>query len=146
VSADTIDEQIRWVLQRIGEFFDLDPVAVLGRLPEERAFWQTHQWVREGIPKVDGPGPEDAYPWAIERLVGRREPLVVSHVDDLPPEAQRDEVCSASGGSGRSPSSLSRPGVRPDLKTENRIDAWPRSRRMVEAPARPARPTPSRAN
>jgi transcriptional regulator with GAF, ATPase, and Fis domain len=90
VSADTIDEQIRWVIQRIGEFLDLDRVAVLGRLPEERAFWRTHQWVREGIARIEGPEPESTYPWAAERLIGRREPLVVSHLDDLPPEAQRE--------------------------------------------------------
>jgi transcriptional regulator with GAF, ATPase, and Fis domain len=90
VSADTIDEQIRWVVRGIGEFLDLDRVAVLGRVPDERAFWRTHQWVREGISTVDGPEPEDAYPWALERLVGHREPLVVSDPDDLPPQAHRE--------------------------------------------------------
>ena len=88
--AEAIDGRIEQAMGLIAEFARADRVTV-GQLQEGgRTFSRTHQWVREGFQRIEGEEPVKPYPWASRRVFVDREPLVLSRLDDLPPEAARD--------------------------------------------------------
>ena len=89
-TAEAIDGRIEQAMGLIAEFARADRVTV-GQLQEGgRTFSRTHQWVREGFQRIEGEEPVKPYPWASRRVFVDREPLVLSRLDDLPPEAARD--------------------------------------------------------
>ncbi len=106
--AEAIDGRIEQAMGLIAEFARADRVTV-GQLQEGgRTFSRTHQWVREGFQRIEGEEPVEPYPWASRRVFVDREPLVLSRLDDLPPEAARDRRSFERLGSNRlsrSPSS-----------------------------------------
>lgn len=90
VAADQIDAEIeRWLLHMVLALgVDLGTVAQLE--PAEGAFYLTHQAAQKGV-STPGRGVNGTqhYPWLAERVLAD-EVVVLSRVEDLPPEASKD--------------------------------------------------------
>jgi len=87
VSVDEIDREIERWLERIVLAMGVDRSTVYRVGPDGR-FWGTHQWARSGIGTPDigrRYSAEDA-PWLISKIRSG-EIVVISRMDDLPPEA-----------------------------------------------------------
>lgn len=90
VTAAEIGPEIdRW-LERVVLVLGIDR-ATVGRLnPADRLLYATHQWAREGVvPVPSALSAIDAVPWLTSRLLADQA-VVLSRVEDAPPEAARD--------------------------------------------------------
>jgi formate hydrogenlyase transcriptional activator len=92
VPVDTIDSQIVQTLGTAAELLEADRASVIQRFPGERRMTRTHLWVRTGTPGPPLSDPQDAFPWILARLFEARELVVLTRVDELPPEAARDRA------------------------------------------------------
>ncbi|MCC6445166.1 MAG: response regulator [Armatimonadetes bacterium] len=92
--AEEIDRGIRNALQSIGESMEVDRCVMLLLSPDGKSFGASHEWAAEGIAmRLDRRQgiPCDSVPWWME-MMGRQEPVAVSRVADLPPEAGRERT------------------------------------------------------
>jgi GAF domain-containing protein len=105
VSVDQIDNEIERWLERIVLAMGIDRSTVIQIDPRDRAIYTTHQLAREGVsldPDVaerfarEPPGrsrklkiPRESFPW-LSRKVLSGETVIVSRLEDLPPEASKD--------------------------------------------------------
>ena len=92
VPADTIDAQIVQTLGTVAELLEADRASVIQHSPAERMMTRTHLWVRAGTPGPPVSDPQDAFPWMLARLFEARELIVLTRLDELPPEAARDRA------------------------------------------------------
>lgn len=92
VPIDTIDAQIVQTLGAVAELLEADQATVIQHFPAERIMTRTHLWVRTGTPDPPGTDPQDAFPWMLARLFEAGEIMVLTRVDELPPEAARDRA------------------------------------------------------
>ena len=88
---ERFDDQVHLVLARVADVLDLDRSNVAQRVLEDRLFHVTHQWVREGFQPFPQVVPEQAIPWAVDRLLGGN-PVIFSSPDELPPEASGERA------------------------------------------------------
>jgi PAS domain S-box-containing protein len=89
-----IDAAIERSLGTIGEFLGVDRGWVLQTDNDRRRLEYTHEWCAQGIAsersnKETATYPADRFPWYWPRLL-RGTPLVVSSLDDFPPEADAE--------------------------------------------------------
>ena len=89
---EELPEAARSALASLLEFFDLDRCAIL-RVSDLTGTLQVRCKVERGgedtLPaRLEA---RNAFPWAFEQVIVRREPLVFSDVSDLPSEAVRDQ-------------------------------------------------------
>ena len=84
-----MDDRIETTLGRIADFLGADRAAVLQGQPPDPLV-RTHQWVREGCPRVTDPETSAAFPWSIARVFEARESVVFAQLAELPPAAARD--------------------------------------------------------
>jgi formate hydrogenlyase transcriptional activator len=98
VPAEAVDDHIEAALGRVAVALDVDRSEVAQWV--DRQFQVTHQWVREGFPRLPTALiPETALPWLAERVFRRQETLVLSARRDIPPEASIDHAfVEATGG------------------------------------------------
>ena len=54
----------------------------------------THQWFRPGIARIPADDPVSLFPWVAERVVRARGAVIISRLDELPPDASRDQEFS----------------------------------------------------
>jgi formate hydrogenlyase transcriptional activator len=88
---EALDDQIKLTLRVIAEFAALDRVRVTEfSLEDGSRLVATHQWVREGIHSTPQVPPVHFYPWTNALVFERHQPLILSRIDDLPPEAAQD--------------------------------------------------------
>jgi formate hydrogenlyase transcriptional activator len=91
VPAEAVDDHIEAALGRVATALDLDRGAVAQWV--DRQFQVTHQWVRGRLPRLPTAlVPDAALPWLAERLFRQQQPLVLSRLGDLPPEASIDRA------------------------------------------------------
>jgi formate hydrogenlyase transcriptional activator len=87
LSAEKIDRQIEYVIQRVVEFCNVDRGTVFQIINDGTHVLSTHSWARQGY---EGPPlgniMDNILPWAIEQ-VRKGETLVWSSIDDIPAEA-----------------------------------------------------------
>ncbi len=92
ISPDKMDEEIERSLKLIYEFFGCDRCALLEGFPDKTKWKIAHVAARENLPPV--PVGEELpiaiNPWIFEKLIQKREILVISNLDDLPAEADGD--------------------------------------------------------
>jgi len=50
----------------------------------------THQWFRPGIARIPADDPVSLFPWVAERVVRARGAVIISRLDELPPDVSRD--------------------------------------------------------
>lgn len=87
-SGDRADSAIHRALEGVGRIAGADRVYVFEFDDDEHAMSNTYEWCAEGItPAIDDLQelPLSVFPWALEQL--NQSSLVVTTVDDLPPEA-----------------------------------------------------------
>jgi transcriptional regulator with GAF, ATPase, and Fis domain len=96
IPAEILDAHIEQAIGHVAEAFKLDRVIVAQRGVEDQMIRASHQWARTGYPPFDI-GELDAAvlraetPWIAARLE-RGDLVVISRVDDLPPEAGQDRA------------------------------------------------------
>ena len=90
--VEAIDARIVEVLQTVAEMLGADQAHVLHHLPAQHLVTRTHRWVRAGTIGSPATDPENAIPWMLARVLGGRELLVLTRLDELPPEAARDRA------------------------------------------------------
>ena len=98
VAVEEIDREIeRWLL-RIVLAMDVDRGTVMFIDPVDGTLIVTHQVAREGVVTLDkGSNVRVNYPWYTARILSG-ELLVLSRLDDAPPEAARDRVVADRDG------------------------------------------------
>lgn len=90
--ADKIDEEIEQGLRRIVEFLGFDRSSVFQRSQDESKYRLTHSWAVDGVEPQKINVPEKEIPWVDKTLREHKEVVVISNLDDLPPEAARDKA------------------------------------------------------
>jgi transcriptional regulator with GAF, ATPase, and Fis domain len=89
VSPEHVDEEITRTLERVCECVDADlSTFIQWNDPEKSTLTVSHEWDADTIggPHFHGAVLSDAYPWLAARL-REAKPLLVSRLDELPPEA-----------------------------------------------------------
>lgn len=86
-----VDSEIERALKRILDFFGVDRCGLLGVRENDNFVWVTHISHAEGIEPVS----KDInlailFPWCYEKLIRQGQPVIVSQMADLPPEAWHD--------------------------------------------------------
>jgi signal transduction histidine kinase len=92
VSVDEIDREIERWLERIVLAMNVDRSTVVQADLADGGLYTTHQCAREGLPAPErGRRVEDteSYPW-LARQVRSGEVVVISRLDEMPPEASMD--------------------------------------------------------
>ena len=91
VSAEEVDAEIERWLQLIVLAMNIDRSTVVQVDSADRAFYTTHQWARPGVIAVERGRAQDAtsFPW-LTRKAFSGEVVVLSRLEDLPPEASKD--------------------------------------------------------
>src|SRR5262249_24881338 len=87
-SVDEIDDEIERWLERIVLAMGVDRSTVVQLDPQDGLLYITHQWAREGVSALQRsrtPPPHE-FSWLVDK-VNSGQVLVISRVDDLPPEA-----------------------------------------------------------
>jgi transcriptional regulator with GAF, ATPase, and Fis domain len=97
VAPEALDDRLEEALGLVGHFAGADSVTV-GQRTTDGEFRRTHQWVREGVGRIQAPQPEHPYPWSARVVFGRGERLVLDRLGDLPPEAAADRASLAGLG------------------------------------------------
>ncbi len=89
-SVEEIDAEIERWLQQVVLAMDLDRGTVGQLDPVEGALYVTHQWAREGVSSPDrGLDVKLTFPWTARKLLSG-ELVVVSQIDEFPPEATQE--------------------------------------------------------
>src|SRR5277367_4653198 len=92
VSVEEIDSEIEGYLQRIVRAMDVDRSTIVQINPADGGLYATHQWAREGISTPDRgvmTNAAEAIPWLTDK-VHAGQLVVLSSVEELPPEASKD--------------------------------------------------------
>ncbi len=92
ISSDKIDEEINYVLQQTGEFFNVDRSYVFQFSANEKNRSNTHEWCAEGIEsQMDKlqKQPLESMPFWAEQL-RNRDYIHIPDVNKLPPEAEAE--------------------------------------------------------
>jgi len=87
-SVHEIDDEIERWLERIVLAMGVDRSTVVQLDPQDGLLYITHQWAREGVSALQRsrtPPPRE-FSWLVDK-VNSGQVLVISRVDDLPPEA-----------------------------------------------------------
>jgi signal transduction histidine kinase len=101
--ASEVDEHIEEWLGVVGAEFDFDRATLLRVEPDGAHFRISHQWTamaHRHRPQFTGEvigGRRFEAPW-IAGLLARGEPIIIDHVDDLPPEAVDERAAAESVG------------------------------------------------
>ncbi|MBV8139872.1 MAG: GAF domain-containing protein [Deltaproteobacteria bacterium] len=87
-SVDEIDDEIEHWLERIVLAMGVDRSTVVQSDPQDGQLYITHQWAREGVSALprSRTAPPRQFSWLVDKVYSG-EVLVISRVDDLPPEA-----------------------------------------------------------
>ena len=91
VPHDAIDAQVVRTLGAVGELLGADRASVSQLVPDAMLS-RTHRWVRPGTPSQPVVDPRTSFPWMIARLFDARELIVLTRLDELPPEAAVDRA------------------------------------------------------
>jgi PAS domain S-box-containing protein len=97
---DRLDEEIERALKLILEFFQVDRCGLLRLVPSGGVWMITHFAYSEQVSPVPTGVqlPAALNPWAYEKLVAKREVVIFSRIDDVPPEADVDKKTWAEWG------------------------------------------------
>ncbi len=91
------DTAIQFTLAAIGKFTASDRVNIIQTDANQKTLSMTHEWCMDGIAPclkvVQGMKPEDC-PWILQQLLSG-EPLEITRLTDLPPEAAQECVLMA---------------------------------------------------
>jgi signal transduction histidine kinase len=92
VSVEEIDNEIERWLERIVLALNVDRSTVVQVDPGNGALYSTHQWAREGVSTPDRgirTNVAAVFPWLTGKILSG-EAVVISRLEDLPPEASKD--------------------------------------------------------
>lgn|GEM_PF-4048778 len=92
LSSETMDEDISYALNKIGEFINIDCCRVLLISDDTKDLRIAHEWRREGIkfPSAATTFPADAFAWGM-KIISAFENITISRLSDLPPAAAAEK-------------------------------------------------------
>ena len=92
-SSDRIGETIESALGTIRRFFKVDRCGLLAVNDTKDSWYLAHASYAEGVPHVSGEiNLALLFPWITRRVLFDEEPVMVSSLDDMPPEAALDRA------------------------------------------------------
>ncbi len=93
VAPERLSAEIECALKIILDFFKVDRCGLLQILRSKGVWVITHFALSDRIPPVPKGVqlPVSISPWTYEKLVEKREPVIISKIDDVPPEAEIDK-------------------------------------------------------
>ncbi len=93
VGTEQLDAEIEHSLKMILEFFKVDRCGLLQILPSKGVWMITHSALSEHVAPVPAgiQLPISIHPWAYDKLIKKREEIVYSKIEDVPPEAEVDK-------------------------------------------------------
>jgi signal transduction histidine kinase len=100
VSVEQIDAEMERSLKRIVLAMDVDRGTVLQIDPADAGLYTTHQWAREGVSTPERgirTNVAVGFPWLTSKILSG-ELVVVSRVEEAPPEASKDVAAARSVG------------------------------------------------
>jgi signal transduction histidine kinase len=100
VSVEEIDREIERWLERIVLAMDVDRSTVLQIDVADGGLYVTHQWARDGVIASDKRlrlNNTDVFPWLAGKILAG-ELLVISNLEELPPEASKDVAATRRSG------------------------------------------------
>lgn len=100
VSVEEIDGEIERWLRLIVLAMNVDRSTVVQVDPADGGLYTTHQWAREGVSAPDRGQRTDSakyYPWLRSRVLAG-ELIVISRLEDFPPEASKDLAAARNVG------------------------------------------------
>jgi PAS domain S-box-containing protein len=89
VSASNYDDKVNWMLQLVGEFFEVDRTYLFTINHQDRKMSNSHEWCREGISAQQEHGqdvPLDSLPWWKAQMDAKAS-VHIPEVAELPEEA-----------------------------------------------------------
>ncbi len=86
LAADRIDQEIEYVLERIAKVLRIDRCSVAQFSEKQSKLRVTHAFAVAGVPPMPDLVLNEQQPWYTKKLLCH-EPIVMTHVDDLPEEA-----------------------------------------------------------
>jgi formate hydrogenlyase transcriptional activator len=93
IPSDQVDDEILDAMKLVMEYFRVERCGMLRTSPGKTTWQVTHSAVSEDVPPfplgVDLP--KSLFPWVFEKLIGEREVLSFSTLDDLPADAAIDK-------------------------------------------------------
>jgi len=92
VSVEDIDAEIERWLEQIVLSLNVDRSTVVQVDPMDGGLYSTHQWAREGVSTPDRgirTNVAAVFPWLTDKILSG-EAVVISRLEDLPPEASKD--------------------------------------------------------
>lgn len=93
LAPDEIDTGIETALATIGEFIEVDHSYIAQFSDDTTLLYYTHEWYATGVEpqavSIEGL-PVDIYSWSMKKLL-RFEPVHISRMADLPPEASTEK-------------------------------------------------------
>jgi formate hydrogenlyase transcriptional activator len=99
LSPGEVDQEIERALQKVMNFFQGDRCGLIEVHAERKFTRVTHASYVEGIPRVPRDiNLADFFPWHMEQLTYRGEPVRVERLADFPPEAEKDRESAMAMG------------------------------------------------
>jgi PAS domain S-box-containing protein len=96
-SPQEVDKEIERGLDEVRRFFQCDRGGLLCFSDDGKRVLVTHISCGEGIPPVPGDlNLLEIFPWAYEQLIVLGRPIIMTRLEDLPSEAERDRQAWAS--------------------------------------------------
>jgi transcriptional regulator with GAF, ATPase, and Fis domain len=90
LSPAAVDDKIQEAIGQVAELIGADRVAVTQGSPDDKSERLTHLWCRPGIAQMPADFRVSSLPWVAERVQRERGAVVISRLDELPPDATRD--------------------------------------------------------
>jgi len=98
----TLTSTIETALEETARFFGADRCQLLSVHGPQSEVRVLHAWNADTVESSDRGVPASSFaehmPWAADLIVTKRQPLVMSALDELPPEAQRDRASFTARG------------------------------------------------
>lgn len=91
VSIEKFEEEITRTLQEVGEFIGGDHSYIRLFNEDKRTFRQEFDWYRSGTSPQNAKNHKALSHWSLEKLT-RREPLSITAIAELPPEAAEEQA------------------------------------------------------
>jgi formate hydrogenlyase transcriptional activator len=88
--APIVDDKVEEAIAQVAQLIGADRATVTQVSSDGKSGDRTHQWCRPESAPVPGDDPVSSFPWVTERVVRERGAVVVSRLDELPPNATRD--------------------------------------------------------
>jgi len=91
LTSDKVDQEIEQALGRVTDFFDGDRCGLIKIIHKQKFSHITHAYYAPGLQPVSKDlNLYGLYPWQHTRMIEQKQPIILTSLSDMPPEAVRD--------------------------------------------------------